>query len=80
MTTFNKSIGGSITGSGTLATNPKTVVGQITPSGALSFLVSKSIAGRSALYGLESPLVAGGGAQQIESGGSTLAVGGLRRG
>lgn len=63
MTTFNKSLAGSITGSGTVARQ-----------------ANKAVAGLMPSFGLESPLVPGGGKQLIESGGITLAVGGLRRG
>lgn len=80
MTTFTKSLGGSVTGVGTLATRPMTVVGGITPVGTLALSVGKALSGRVPMVGLESPLVPGGGKQEIESGGSTLAVGGLRRG
>lgn len=80
MTTFLKSLGGSITPSGTLATRPKTVEGSITPSGVLHLQVNKRVSGRISASGIESPTVAGGGVQTVESGGITLAVGGLMRG
>lgn len=75
-----KALAGSITSSGAYWASRKTLVGSIAASGSLVLLTLKAFAGRLRMTGIESPTVAGGGTQLVESGGITLAIGGFTRG
>lgn len=75
-----KKVAGSVVVSGAFSSRPMTMVGVIAPVGALTLRTNKGFAGRSRMTGFESPVVAGGGTQLVESGGNTLAVFGFTRG